>query len=207
MKRKIIVLFLLISAFICTYAENRKSYYTLDLTEVDCNEIPSTGSINNELQLGLSVNSFQDSLINIVFEYEATHINFTLTNLTKKTLKINWNDMVLFMEGASHPVFHAGVTMSERCEEKSPTSVMKGLSHSDMIIPCDKVTWWDYGARFLYEFLLTSQSSNIPVKLLFPIEVNNQQYEYIFSFNAKFNAGKVKVQMHNGGMWDYVEVK
>lgn len=207
MKKNIITILLIISGFICTFAENRKSYYTLELTEVECNEILANGSINNELQMGLSVNSFQDSIIGILFEYEATHINFTLTNSAKKTLKINWNDMVLFMEGASHPVFHAGVKMSERCEEKAPTSVMKGLSHSDMIIPCDMVTWWEYSGRFLYEFLLKSQSSNIPVKILFPIELNNQTYEYIFTFNAKYNAGKVKVVMVNGGMWEYVEVK
>jgi hypothetical protein len=202
------LLLAVLSISLVIHAENRKFYFDYILNEVECNDNPTSGNFENQLVSGLNVSHYSDSLLDIVFEFEATHINFNLTNKAKKTMKINWDDMTLYIGGASHQVFHSGVVMKDRCDHKQPTSVMKGMPMSDFIIPCDMVEYSTYLERFVYSFLLFEERyDNSIVKLLFPVEIDNQKYEYVFTYTAKYNKKKVKINFVGGGMIEFVEVK
>lgn len=193
---------------IVLYAENSKWYYTYELNNVECNDNSIIGNIQNNMVSGLYVNTFQDSLIKIDFEFESTHIRFELQNLEKKSLKINWNDMMLYIGGVNHSVFHEGIIIKDRNNEKLPTTVMKGLSHRDKIIACDKVRWDNYFGRYVYQYLLQKEiGDNSLVKILFPIEINDKIYEYVFDFTAKYHKKKIKIKFTSDDMVDYVSVK
>ena len=189
------------------FAGNSKWYYTCELNNVECNDNAINGDVQNHIISGLYVNTFQDSLIRIGFEFEITHIGFELQNLSKRSLKINWNNMILYIGGLSHSVFHAGVVIKDRNNEKLPTTIMKGLSHSDMIIPCDYVQWNSYLGRFVHHFLLQKEvGDNSVVKILFPIEIDGIVYEYVFDFTAKYHQKKVKT-FFSDGLSYFVSVK
>ena len=208
MRRFMFVLCALMVIYSTSKAETRKMYFTYDLNEVECNDESTNGTIDNQLVSGLSVNHYKDTLIDLSLEFEMTHIKFQLNNNAKKTMKIQWDDMVLFIGGASHPVFHSGVILKERCDHKQPTNVMKGMPITDVIIPCDMVNWSDALGRFLYNPLIWGESyDNSIVKLLFPIEINNQKYEYVFTFSAHCHKQKVKINFVGDGMVEFIEVK
>jgi len=201
----------LISIFALTVkAENRKLYYTMDLNQVECNDLETQGDIQNSTYAGgLSLNTYQDSLLNIAFKLQATHINFTITNLAKKTMKILWDEAVMFINGNTHQVFHAGITIKDRGEHQQPTVLMKGIPTSDCLVGTDLVNWNSGFERWVFSFILSygPQADNSMVKIMLPVEVEGQKYEYVYTFTAHYHNQKVKINFTNDMKVEYVEVK
>ena len=144
--------------------------------------------------------AYQDSLIMIKWEYSTTSLGFTLQNLSNKTIKVIWEEASYIDEkGQSNRVMHNGVKYIDRSQSQPPTTIIRGSTISDMIVPVDKVGYasGQYGGwytRPIFETNAWSASETLKmydalrgktVSVLLPIVYEGRTREFIFNFLIK----------------------
>lgn len=208
MKRIFLSLIVILST-ILTYAETRKEYFALSLVSVDVNSnsVDST-SITNEVINGFSVNNYTDGVMSISFMPQLTHFDFVIKNNTDKTIKIIWDESMFYKGNVSDKVFHSGVVIKDRMNPQSPSSILKGMELSDIIIPCSNVSFNSYFGRWVYNFMLFQEKDNGEMlKILLPISINDETVEYVFTFKAEYHKARVKYRISGDGLCYYVKLK
>ena len=149
---------------------------------------------------GVSKYRYEDDYINIVWYVGLKQFNFTLNNKSGHSLKINWDDISFVdTEGQVGRVMHSGVKYSERNNSQPATTVPKGASISDILLPTENVYFvsGQYGG-WRENYLLpcvyqTPEAFNAgasslvgkTMTIMMPIMIENVQNDYTFTFNIE----------------------
>lgn len=141
---------------------------------------------------------YEDDFIEIVWYVGLKKFNFELKNKSTHTMKINWDDIsYVDINGKTRRVMHAGVKYIERNNSQPATSLPKGASLSDILLPTDNVILSSglYGgwieSNLIPSYYSTSEAmangaeSYVGKKMtiLMPIMIENVQNDYTFVFN------------------------
>ena len=147
---------------------------------------------------GVSKYRYEDDYINIVWYVGLKQFNFTLNNKSGHSLKINWDDISFVdTKGQVGRVMHSGVKYTERNNSQPATTVPKGASITDILLPTDNVYYvsgqyggWreNYLLPCVYktpEEFNAGASSLIgkTMTIMMPIMIENVQNDYTFTFN------------------------
>ena len=149
---------------------------------------------------GVSKYRYEDDYINIVWYVGLKQFNFTLNNKSGHSLKINWDDISFVdTEGQVGRVMHSGVKYTERNNSQPATTVPKGASISDILLPTENVYFvsGQYGG-WRENYLLpcvyqTPEAFNAgasslvdkTMTIMMPIMIDNVQNDYTFTFNIE----------------------
>lgn len=176
-----------------------KGYYRVSLESVEVND--AVGTIQNVVGADqFTYPTYTDDKIDIRFEFQPTHIDFQLTNKATNNLKIHWDDAIYVggPNGVSTGVFHAGVKLIDREQPQTPSIVVKGSKINDLLVTKSGVSFNAYFGRWLYNYILYWEDQLTKVKILLPIEINGQKFEYLFSFSVDWENVKVKTRIIDG---------
>ena len=182
-----------------------KSYvasYSVGLTSVespaDAKQQFGETKVVNFSEDGVSKYRFEDDYIDIVWVVGSKQFNFTLKNKSGHTLKINWDDVsYVDTKGQVGRVMHSGVKYTDRNNSQPATTVPKGASISDLLLPTDNVYYvsGQYGGwreSYLIPCVYSTQdaynsgaSSYVgkTMTIMMPIMIENVQNDYTFTFN------------------------
>ena len=203
--KKFSILALVAGAFIFTSCGALKSYvanYSVGLATV---ESPADAkqqfgetkvvSFNEE---GVSKYRYEDDYIDIVWYVGLKQFNFTLKNKSGHTLKINWDDVsYVDVKGQVGRVMHSGVKYTDRNSSQPATTIPKGASISDILLPTENVYYvsGQYGGwreTYLVPCVYkTPEAFNAEapslvgktMTVMMPIMIENVQNDYTFTFN------------------------
>lgn len=111
----------------------RPKGYELDYYRVRLESVETDGARggvigNPENEQGFTTPGYRDSTIRVVFTFEPTHVDFSLTNESDSDFGIIWDEAV-FVDGVSNAaegVFHRGVKLLDRHDAQVPSVVVKG---------------------------------------------------------------------------------
>lgn len=185
----------------CVYVAN----YTVSLSKVehpaDTKEPFGDTKIYDFQESGITHYRFEDDYIAISWYVDETSFQFSLTNKSGKTLKINWDDIsYVDMDGQAGRVMHSGVKYVERNNSQPSTTIPKGATLSDRLIPTNNVysepdiffggiNWFE---KHLFprkeELSEDAVKANVAkyagktMAILMPILIENTQNDYLFTF-------------------------
>ncbi len=141
---------------------------------------------------------YEDDYINIVWYVSPKQFNFDLTNKSGHTLKVNWDDIsYVDYTGKTGRVMHAGVKYTDRNTSQPASTVPKGASLSDILLPTDNVYYvsGQYGGwreKYLIPCVYkdaASKANEAPsyvgktMTIMMPIMIENVQNDYTFTFS------------------------
>ena len=147
---------------------------------------------------GVSKYRYEDDYINIVWFVDMKQFNFTLTNKSGHTLKINWDDVsYVDTKGQVGRMMHSGVKYTERNNSQPATTVPKGASITDLLLPTENVYYvsgqyggWreSYLIPCVYKTpeAFNAEAASLVDKtmtIMIPIMIENVQNDYTFTFN------------------------
>lgn len=135
---------------------------------------------------------YEDDLINIIWKVSRKEFKFDITNKTNHSMKINWDDIsYVDINGRVGRVMHSGVKYNEKNNSQPPTTIPRGASLSDLLLPTDNVSFVSTrdGGYWSEEVLVNpSSAEDIPLyigktmQIAMPISIENVQNDYIFIF-------------------------
>lgn len=142
---------------------------------------------------------YSDGLINIEWYVDTGGLSFEVTNKTKNSIKIIWDEAAYIdYNGKSCKVMHTGIKFTDRNLPQPPTVIPRGSTVSDIIIPNENVYYSDYSGwqkeylfKRLYgddvEELKISATSWIgkKIQVLLPLKHQEVVNEYIFTFEVQ----------------------
>lgn len=137
---------------------------------------------------------YEDDYINIVWFVGYKSLDFSLTNKTSHTIKINWDDIsYVDVSGNVGRVMHSGVKYTDRNNSQPATSIPKNATISDLLLPTDNVYYQSgqYGGwrelPLIPSVYNNGGAEGKTMTILMPIMIENVQNDYTFEFviNAK----------------------
>lgn len=205
--KKVNLFLLAFTAFMLTSCGAFKNYiasYSVGLSSVespaDAKQQFGETKVVTFNEEGVSKYRYEDDYINIVWYVGLKQFNFTLNNKSGHSLKINWDDISFVdTEGQVGRVMHSGVKYSERNNSQPATTVPKGASISDILLPTENVYFvsGQYGG-WRENYLLpcvyqTPEAFNAgasslvgkTMTIMMPIMIENVQNDYTFTFNIE----------------------
>ena len=203
--KKVNLFLLAFTAFMLTSCGAFKSYiasYSVGLSAVespaDAKQQFGETKVVTFNEEGVSKYRYEDDYINIVWYVGLKQFNFTLNNKSGHRLKINGHDISFVdTEGQVGRVMHSGVKYTERNNSQPATTVPKGASISDILLPTENVYFvsGQYGG-WRENYLLpcvyqTPEAFNAgasslvgkTMTIMMPIMIENVQNDYTFTFN------------------------
>lgn len=147
---------------------------------------------------GISKYRYEDDYIDIVWYVGLKQFNFLLKNKSGHTLKINWDDVsYVDINGQVGRVMHAGVKYTDRNNSQPASTIPRGASISDLLLPTENVYYisGQYGGwneRYLIpcvyktpEALKAEAPTYVgkTLSVMMPIVIENVQNDYTFTFN------------------------
>lgn len=142
---------------------------------------------------------YEDDFIEIVWYVSTKQFNFELKNKSNHSLKVDWDDISFVdISKKAGRVMHAGVKYSEKNSSQPATTVPKGASISDILLPTENVYYisGQYGGwrekNLLPSFYKTQKDLNTgapsyigkKMTISMPIIIENVQNDYTFVFNV-----------------------
>ncbi len=205
--KKVNLFLLAFTAFMLTSCGAFKNYiasYSVGLSSVespaDAKQQFGETKVVTFNEEGVSKYRYEDDYINIVWYVGLKQFNFTLNNKSGHSLKINWDDISFVdTEGQVGRVMHSGVKYTERNNSQPATTVPKGASISDILLPTENVYFvsGQYGG-WRENYLLpcvyqTPEAFNAgasslvgkTMTIMMPIMIENVQNDYTFTFNIE----------------------
>ena len=140
---------------------------------------------------------YEDDYINIVWYVDSKQFNFNLTNKSGHTLKINWDDIsYVDYNGKTGRVMHSGVKYTERNNSQPSSTVPKGASLTDILLPTENVYYvsGQYGGWREHNLIPSiykdeaTRAVQAPkyvgktMTIMMPIVIENVQNDYSFTF-------------------------
>ena len=203
--KKVNLFLLAFTAFMLTSCGAFKNYiasYSVGLSSVespaDAKQQFGETKVVTFNEEGVSKYRYEDDYINIVWYVGLKQFNFTLNNKSGHSLKINWDDICFVdTKGQVGRVMHSGVKYTERNNSQPATTVPKGASISDILLPTENVYFvsGQYGG-WRENYLLpcvyqTPEAFNAgasslvgkTMTIMMPIMIENVQNDYTFTFN------------------------
>lgn len=213
MKNKILLLWTLV-LFIGSCSQGVVYNLKYDFILEDVERPTEAAALLGEQKTSITVEqgytySFEDEIIKILWLPSGAMFEFLLVNKTDSPIKVIWNEAAYICEkGDSHKVIHAGIKYSQRNRYKLPSTIEQKSTLKDFIYPADYMSFSDEGwvERPLWSghwegktLLPTSQEGGDPqeflnsaknyigktIKVLFPIRVKDETYEYTFIFMVR----------------------
>lgn len=183
--------------------------YDIGLMEVErpqkATERYGKQAISNQKEGSVSKFLFEDGLVRILWLPTAKQVSFELTNKTKHSIKLIWDDAAFVdTSGESHRVIHQGIKYTAKDSPQPPTTVVHGTTISELIYPADYVTMSKYSYKWNEQDLLLASftdygwnSESIPIyqkgvknyvgktyKVLLPIQIEDVVNDYLFTFKV-----------------------
>ena len=199
--KKILTLFSLL-ALLSSCGTTYQAKYAVGLNSVespaDAKQQFGETKVVNFTEGELTKYRYEDDYIDIVWYVGAKQFNFVLKNKSNHTIKINWDDIsYVDIKGNTGRVMHAGVKYIDRNSSQPATSVPKGASLSDILLPVDNVYYVNgqYGGwreKLLIPAYYQSKEAMAQeaptyvgkqMRILMPISIENVQNDYTFVFN------------------------
>jgi len=149
---------------------------------------------------GVTKYSYEDGLIKIIWLPLNTQFSFNLLNKSDHSIKIIWDEAVYVNEnGSSQKVFHSGVKYIDRNNTQPPTTIVKGASIDDLIMPTDNAYYVSGQYGGWTELPLFKNRASTPeelnaikdsyvgktVRILLPIKIEDTTNEYLFTFKIE----------------------
>jgi len=176
-----------------------RAMYDIKLDEVErpenAQERYGKQTITRFEEEGQTKYSFEDDLLKIIWFPTSSRFYFILTNKTEHSIKIIWDEAVYVdTNGMSKRVVHSGVNYADRNNHQPPSTIVRGATVSDIILPTDNIYYQYYGGwkelpLFPSKGVTTSEVSSKAlaykgkkVQIMLPIKIEEIVNEYIFSF-------------------------
>lgn len=186
----------------CSFLKSYVANYSVGLAEVESpadakQQFGETKVVTFD-ENGVSKYRYEDDYIDIIWFVDQKQFNFTLTNKSGHSLKINWDDVsYVNTKGQVGRVMHSGVKYTDRNNSQPATTVPKGASISDILLPTDNVYFvsGQYGGwreNYLYPCVYSSKETlnaeaaslvGKTMAVMMPIMIENVQNDYTFKFN------------------------
>ena len=168
----------------------RPKGYELDYYRVRLESVETDGAWggvigNPENEQGFTTPGYRDSTIRVVFTFEPTHVDFSLTNESDSDFGIIWDEAV-FVDGVSNAA--KGSCVSESLAVKNRVFYSRDLK------------------RWVFENLLRDADKLTQIKILLPIETAGGRRDYLFVFSVHWENRKVRAEFDTG-RWFYVSEK
>lgn len=198
--------FVVLVAFLMSACGGVKSVvsYSVGLVSVESpanakKQYGETKVVNLEDQ-GVNKYQYEDDFIKITWFVDSKRFNFNLENKSNHSIKINWDDISLVdVNGKACRVMHSGVKYNERNNSQPATTVPRGATLSDMLVPTENVIFvssplimgsagWGE-ATLLPTVFAKSEVQQAQafvgkkMTILMPIIIENVPNEYTFTFN------------------------
>lgn len=132
---------------------------------------------------------YEDDFINIVWFVGYKEFDFSLTNKSDHTIKINWDDIsYVDINGNVGRVMHSGVKYIDRNSSQPATSIPKRASITDLLMPTENVYYvsGQYGGWRESPLIPASYNQGgaegKTMTILMPIMIENVQNDYTFEF-------------------------
>ena len=199
--KKIVLLFSLL-ALLTSCGTTYQARYAVGLNSVespaDAKQQFGETKVVNFTEADLTKYRYEDDFIDIVWYVGLKQVNFVLKNKSDHTIKINWDDIsYVDIKGNTGRVMHSGVKYVDRSASQPASSVPKGASLSDILLPVDNVYYvsGQYGGwreKLLIPAYYQSKEAmeqeaptyvGKQMKILMPISIENVQNDYTFVFN------------------------
>ena len=199
--KKIVLLFSLL-ALLTSCGTTYQARYAVGLNSVespaDAKQQFGETKVVNFTEADLTKYRYEDDFIDIVWYVGQKQFNFVLKNKSNHTIKINWDDIsYVDIKGNTGRVMHSGVKYIDRNASQPASSVPKGASLSDIVLPVDNVYYVNgqYGGwreKLLIPAYYQSKEAmeqeaptyvGKQMKILMPITIENVQNDYTFVFN------------------------
>jgi len=198
MRTKLFPILLIIISFM-TSCMSYRAMYDIKLDEVErpenAQERYGKQTITRFEEEGQTKYSFEDDLLKIIWFPTSSRFYFILTNKTEHSIKIIWDEAVYVdTNGMSKRVVHSGVNYADRNNHQPPSTIVRGATVSDIILPTDNIYYQYYGGwkelpLFPSKGVTTSEVSSKAlaykgkkVQIMLPIKIEEIVNEYIFSF-------------------------
>ncbi|MRT91707.1 hypothetical protein [Ancylomarina sp. 16SWW S1-10-2] len=179
--------------------------YKIKLTSVELNN-ELRGSIdNNNNQLDLINALFSDSLINVEWTLEPTHLAMNLANESDRNIKIIWDDVTYIDQNSfSQRTMHTSRMIDDIDAVQLSTIVVKKSKIKDNIVPIENLKWLitPVSGRWTFDNLFTDEC-NGKVRIMLPIEIGSVRYEYLFSFDITRDSRKLKTEYTDTSLMVY----
>lgn len=142
---------------------------------------------------------YEDDYIDIIWYVGLKEFNFTLKNKSNHTIKLNWDDIsYVDYKGSVGRVMHSGVKYIDRNNSQPASTIPRGASITDVLIPTDNIYYVSgkYGGwneKFLIPCSYSSKEDfaaganayvGSTMKILMPIMIENVQNDYTFEFTV-----------------------
>lgn len=136
---------------------------------------------------GITKYSYIDDYIDIIIFGNRTQFSFLLKNISQNTLKLVWNEAVFVdFNGSTSKVMHTGTKYSQKNDDQSASTIIKGASIDDVAVPTCNVRYSDILKEWVTDTMYPNEPAKSPgeLKLMLPIQVKDVVNEYIFIFNV-----------------------
>jgi hypothetical protein len=196
--KKLLTLLFLFPLFVFA----QKGSYVLKMIKAEHEGVP-VGIIKIDSikpsKLLMYVGNYSDSIINASFTWGGSSIEFELTNTTKRSIKVIWNDAAYIdQNNNTGKIMHSGVKFIDRNNDQPSTTIISEAKITDLITPTENVYFssGSYGGWRKKSLLPDVGKKDQPtligkkVKLLLPILYDSKQLEYVFTFEIVFNEYK-----------------
>ena len=130
---------------------------------------------------------YEDAYIDIVWYVTSKEFHFQLTNKSSHTIKLNWDDMsYVSTSGQVQRVMHSGVKYMEKNNSQPATTVPRGATISDLLLPTDNVYYvsGQYGGWRTLKLVRSDEAVGKTMTILMPIIIENVQNDYTFVFSV-----------------------
>lgn len=150
---------------------------------------------------GVTRYSFEDAMIRAVFLVRESDVLMDLTNKTQFSLRLLWTETTMVLpEGSPSPVMMNGWKYTDCRAEKPPAVIPKGVTISDVIIPCARLSFssnwieaplFPGGTRYANDSTVSRVTEEMrkqmlgkSVSLLLPLQIEGVTNEYTFRFSV-----------------------
>lgn len=168
--------------------------YVMALQSVDCSD--STALNNSTIRLaedGRYV--YENDAIKLAWTNTRSQFEFIFYNKFDSSIKINWDDLsYINYEGQSCRIIHKGIKYTDKSAPQASTVIPKNSYIDDLILPVDNIFYRDgWHEENLVPSISQDKASLLKssegfigknVQIIFPIQIKNVIYEYIFTFNV-----------------------
>lgn len=162
-------------------------YYSLSKVTKPANKSIRYGKTIEQQSDGLfSKYFYEDNVLSILIYGGEKQFEFSLTNKTKNSIKVVWNEASIVDENnLVSKVVHKGVKYMDANNTQPPTTIPSGASISELVAPTNRIKYSD--GWYQQSIIASNRSNDINVvgktiKVLLPIEIAGVVNEYVFCF-------------------------
>ena len=174
----------------CFREDLRKDYFT-KLIKVEKPDNP-------EIQFGeiktisddLTRYSYEDNYLSLVILGLSDRFTFSLLNKSQYSLKLLWDDASFVdIDGSTSKVIHTGISFSEREMSQTATTIIRGASIEEDVIPTRNIYLSDIGKEWKVKSYYPSEplAGSKHVQLMLPIQIKGVTNEYVFIFDITYD--------------------